>query len=34
LTKNVKKYNLEEGATDKEKIDYQLEWNKKATKCN
>jgi hypothetical protein len=28
-----KKYALKEGATEQERIDYQLDWNKKAAEC-
>jgi hypothetical protein len=28
-----KKYDLKEGATEQERIDYQLDWNKKAAEC-
>ncbi len=28
-----KKYDLKEGATEKERIDYQLDWNKKNAEC-
>ena len=34
FNEKCKKYDLKEGATEQERITYQLDWNKKAAECN
>ncbi|MES2587578.1 MAG: hypothetical protein V4622_01280 [Bacteroidota bacterium] len=33
FNEKCKKYDLKEGASEKERIDYQLDWNKKVAEC-